>query len=623
MTVQNTSKFLNNRGLETLWGKIQGLVQSAVEALNDLLSNKIDGTMSGNARANVAYVPLLKPTTSWIGTNARGTTYGVAIRFRIKSISPTHSVIFGIMSRGGVFNASITFRDGVVSVFQVTGFDVITNERLYAYVGEFEDGFFPVTIYMKKIDYREGASVAYFSYANYYDYQNRLVDVEFPNSIDEDLPESAVEAIWTGTARYDHEGNTITEKYATKTELAGKATSSDIDNAINSLNVDAYYGLSTQTITAISQSGGKINVTYSDIPIMSGASDIYGGSWGFVPAPHQGDGGKFLRGDGVWSSPQCLPYMGETKYGYVVPLTTITKSRIGKNLQGTTYGVAIRFKMRSVSSAYPVFFKLTHKYGYVSECSLCIVNGAPQYFYMSNASTVNDNYALYCHVGDVEDGFSPVTIYKTCYNYDTQGKVLDFRLSPQFDGSTTYIKDLEFPNDEYVNTLPEGAAKASLRCAARYDDEGNIIAETYLTKADVKPDTISITTESQFNKYTEILQAGSGAGSWATYALMLPSARSYMVILNVVPTGAGVAYELGAIKAKTGSFSNGDKVTIINTQRLSSYSFIGTRYSNIDLTQEGVLAFKNSQQVVAFGALNEVREFVYMDGHWYSSNYEQ
>ena len=77
MSLTDNHKYLNNRGLETLWGKIETLVQSAVATLTTMINGKRD---------------LFSLTESWIGQNLAGTTYGVACRFKLTSVSEARTI---------------------------------------------------------------------------------------------------------------------------------------------------------------------------------------------------------------------------------------------------------------------------------------------------------------------------------------------------------------------------------------------------------------------------------------------------------------------------------------------------------------------------------------------------
>ena len=97
-----------------------------------------------------------------------------------------------------------------------------------------------------------------------------------------------------GTITFDGTYNASTNK---------AATVSTVTNAIGALDVTAKTGTTTQTITSISETDGKISVTYSDIATMGAATASAAGTKGLVPAPGSGKQNSFLRGDGTWVIP--------------------------------------------------------------------------------------------------------------------------------------------------------------------------------------------------------------------------------------------------------------------------------------------------------------------------------
>lgn len=217
MSLTDNHKYLNNRGLETLWGKIETLVQSAVATLTTMINGKRD---------------LFSLTESWIGQNLAGTTYGVACRFKLTSVSEARTIYMRINTRGVIHNLRILASSSSLRIGdRQAGKDDNDNE-VY---GHLDTSTGIVTIFLKMRNYREGASVTDFNPANYYYYNNRLTDVTFPHKESVDtLPEGYVTAVQDGWARYDRYGNDISTYY--QPLLTAGTGLSISDNTINHSN---------------------------------------------------------------------------------------------------------------------------------------------------------------------------------------------------------------------------------------------------------------------------------------------------------------------------------------------------------------------------------------------------
>lgn len=217
MALTDNHKYLNNRGLETLWGKIESLVQSAVATLTTMINGKRD---------------LFSLTNSWIGQNLAGTTYGVACRFKLTSVSEARTIYMRINARGVIHNLKILASSSSLGIGDRQAGKDANDDEVY---GHLDTSTGIVTIYLKMRNYREGASVTEFNPAGYYYYKNRLTDVTFPNKESVDtLPEGYVTAVQDGWARYDKNGNDISTYYQ-PVITAGTGLSKS-DNTINHSN---------------------------------------------------------------------------------------------------------------------------------------------------------------------------------------------------------------------------------------------------------------------------------------------------------------------------------------------------------------------------------------------------
>lgn len=202
MALTDNHKYLNNRGLETLWGKIESLVQSAVATLTTMINGKRN---------------LFTLTNSWIGQNLAGTTYGIACRFKLTSVSEARTIYMRINARGVIHNLRILASSSSLSIGDRQAGTDANDDEIY---GHLDTSTGIVTIYLKMRNYRGGASVTEFNPANYYYYNNRLTDVTFPNKESVDtLPEGYVTAFQDGWARYDKDGNDISTYYQPKLTL--------------------------------------------------------------------------------------------------------------------------------------------------------------------------------------------------------------------------------------------------------------------------------------------------------------------------------------------------------------------------------------------------------------------
>ena len=214
MALTDNHKYLNNRGLETLWGKIESLVQSAVATLMTMINGKRD---------------LFSLTDSWIGRNAAGATYGVACRFKLTSVSEARSIFMRINARDVIHNLRIAASSSSLSIVDLQISNAPSDNGVYGYL-DTDTGI--VTIYLYMRNYREGASVTEFSPANYYYYNSRLTNIEFPDKeYVSTLPTGYVTAIQGGWARYDGNGNDISTYYAALVHSHGDITN---DGAITS-----------------------------------------------------------------------------------------------------------------------------------------------------------------------------------------------------------------------------------------------------------------------------------------------------------------------------------------------------------------------------------------------------
>ena len=196
MALTDNHKYLNNRGLETLWGKIESLVQSAVATLTTMINGKRD---------------LFSLTDSWIGQNLAGTTYGVACRFKLTTVSEARTIYMRINTRSVIHNLRILASSSSLAIGNTQVGTNTNDDEVYGYL-DTTTGI--VTIYLEMKNYREGASVTEFTPANYYYYNNRLTDVTFPDrEYVSTLPEGYVTAVQVGWARYDKDGNDISTYY--------------------------------------------------------------------------------------------------------------------------------------------------------------------------------------------------------------------------------------------------------------------------------------------------------------------------------------------------------------------------------------------------------------------------
>lgn len=219
--VSNTTTFLR-RKLSYLWNYIQSKISSVL----GLTSTNYGGTSAkatSDASGNVittTYATLTdlaekrdkyRLTSSWIGQNVAGSTYGVACRFKLTSVSETRSIYMRINARNVIHNLRILASSSSLSIANMQIGTHTSDNAVYGYL-DTATGIVTIYLYMK--DYREGASVTEFSPANYYYYNSRLTDIEFPNKkYVSTLPTGYVTASQVGWARYDKNGNDISTYY--------------------------------------------------------------------------------------------------------------------------------------------------------------------------------------------------------------------------------------------------------------------------------------------------------------------------------------------------------------------------------------------------------------------------
>lgn len=217
MAQSHDDKYLDKAGVEGVWNKITSLLESVVETLTSLINGKRD---------------LFSLTDSWIGRNLAGTTYGVACRFKITSVSEPRTIYMRINTRGVIHNLRILASSSGLSIGDRQAGTDAKDDGIYGHI-DTTTGI--VTIYLKMRDYREGASVTEFNPARYYYYNNRLTDVTFPNKeYVSALPDGYVTAVQDGWARYDRYGNDISTYYQ-PVITAGTGLSKS-DNTINHAN---------------------------------------------------------------------------------------------------------------------------------------------------------------------------------------------------------------------------------------------------------------------------------------------------------------------------------------------------------------------------------------------------
>jgi len=221
MALTDNHKYLNNRGLETLWGKIESLVQSAVATLTTMINGKRD---------------LFSLTDSWIGQNLAGTTYGVACRFKITSVSEARTIYMRINARGVIHNLRILASSSSLSIGDRQAGTDDNDNGIY---GHLDTTTGIVTIYLKMRNYREAASVTEFTPARYYYYNNRLTEITFPNKESvSTLPDGYVTAVQdavTAGSGLAFDGTTLNHSNAVtaKTSYLGDA------NTIPRIQIDA------------------------------------------------------------------------------------------------------------------------------------------------------------------------------------------------------------------------------------------------------------------------------------------------------------------------------------------------------------------------------------------------
>lgn len=240
--VSNTTTFLR-RKLSYLWNYIQSKISSVL----GLTSTNYGGTSAkatSDASGNVittTYATLTdlaekrdkyRLTSSWIGQNVAGTTYGVACRFKLTSVSEARSIFMRINTRSVIHNLRILASSSSIAIGNLQIGTNASDNDVYGYI-DTNTGI--VTIYLHMRDYREGASVTEFSPANYYYYNSKLTDIEFPNKeYVSTLPTGYVTASQAGWARYDKNGNDISTYYQ-PVITAGTGLSKS-DNTINHSN---------------------------------------------------------------------------------------------------------------------------------------------------------------------------------------------------------------------------------------------------------------------------------------------------------------------------------------------------------------------------------------------------
>lgn len=235
--------FAGYRKASAFWTYIQGKISSVLgltstnyggtsaKATSDADGNNITttyATLTDLAEKRDKY----QLTSSWIGQNLAGTTYGVACRFKLTSVSEARTIYMRINARGVIHNLKILASSSSLAIGDRQAGKNANDDEVY---GHLDTSTGIVTIYLKMRNYREGASVTEFNPAGYYYYNNRLTDVTFPNKESVDtLPEGYVTAVQDGWARYDSYGNDISTYY--QPVLTAGTGLSISDNTINHSN---------------------------------------------------------------------------------------------------------------------------------------------------------------------------------------------------------------------------------------------------------------------------------------------------------------------------------------------------------------------------------------------------
>lgn len=223
---------------------------------------------------------------------------------------------------------------------------------------------------------------------------------------------------------------------------------------------------------------------------------------------------------------------------------------IGDNNSGTIYGVVCRFKYVSSESARAFTLQVNAR---TVVHNISIYAGKDGLNIYNNSYGINDSDSpIYGYSSSIsgDSTYKLVTIYMKMVGYRYGASVVRVELPVYYYGSTQYIKDIEYPNYEYVTTLPSGYVTATVNAVARYDKSGNDIETTYMKASPA---------------YIE-LRPGSSAGNGG--------------FIDFHFNGSTADYTSRIIELASGNIGlNSNKVTVNGSIRYKSLYVAGTAYT--------------------------------------------
>lgn len=272
------------------------------------------------------------------------------------------------------------------------------------------------------------------------------------------------------------------------TMINGKASPSDITNAINALDVSDT-AVQGKVVTAVSETNGKITVTKKGYDAYDKATADVRDATEIITTDNNGPTStapllyrrpatalwNYIKGKADVEYMPAPNSFGTVRYPFV--------QYIGDNLAGTIYGVVCKFKVKYANESRAITMQINAR---SIVHNLVIYAGSNSLVIYDNTYGISSSDSpIYGAVSDIagDSTYKQVTIYMRMVNYRTGASVVRVELPVYYYATAAYAKDFEYPNYMYVTTLPAGYVTATVNACAKYDASGNDIETTYMKKS--------------------------------------------------------------------------------------------------------------------------------------------